>query len=164
MITYLALDQALQTSGWAIYGDGRLLDCGIFKTHNTIPIEERLGEVFTELTKLHDRYSFNYVFFEDIQKQQNVETYKKLCYVQAVVLLWCYFEQIDFDILSPSHWRSIIKDKYKVNFGKTRAEQKAAAQKFVKEHFNIDVTEDECDAICLGLAGLEEFNKHRSAF
>lgn len=161
---YLALDQALQTSGWAVYDNNKLLNYGFFKTHNTIPIEERLAEIFTELTKLFEKYDFNYVFFEDIQKQQNIETYKKLCYVHAAVMLWCYFEQIQFSILSPSHWRSIIKDKYKINFGKVRTDQKAAAQKFVKEHFDIQASEDECDAICLGLAGIEELGKKKSAF
>ena len=161
---YLALDQALQTTGWAIYEDGRLLDYGFFKTHNTISIEGRLGEIFVQLTKLYRKYNFNYMFFEDIQKQQNIETYKKLCYVQALIMIWCYFARISYTILSPSHRRSIIKDKYKINFGKNRSEQKAVAKKFVKEHFNIEATEDECDAICIGIAGIEEYNKNKSAF
>jgi Holliday junction resolvasome RuvABC endonuclease subunit len=66
--------------------------------------------------------------------------------------------------LAPSHWRSIIKDKHGIKFGRSRAEQKQKAQDFVKEFFNKEVTEDEADAICLGLAGVLEDEKNRSAF
>ena len=84
---YLALDQALQVSGWAIFNNSSLDKFGTFKTHATIPIEERLGEIFTNLTKLYKEYDFQYVFFEDIQSQGNAETYKKLAYTQAAVML-----------------------------------------------------------------------------
>ena len=66
--------------------------------------------------------------------------------------------------LSPSHWRSILKDKYGVKFGRSRADQKKAAQNFVKEHFNIVESEDTCDAICLGLAAVNEEKSQLSAF
>lgn len=162
---YLALDQALNTSGWALFEDNNLIQYGIFKTKSTDPIEKRLGNIWTELNNLVDKYDFEYLFFEDIQKQQNAETYKKLAYVQAAVILWCYWiESIQYNILSPSHWRSLLKDKYKTNFGKTRVEQKKAAQQLIEQLYNIKVTQDEADAICIGIAGLLEYNKNRSAF
>ena len=162
---YLALDQALNTSGWALFEDNNLIQYGIFKTKSTDPIEKRLGDIWTELNNLVDKYNFEYLFFEDIQKQQNAETYKKLAYVQAAVILWCYWvENIQYNILSPSHWRSLLKDKHKINFGKTRAEQKKAAQQLIEQLYNIKVTQDEADAICIGIAGLLEYNKNRSAF
>ena len=42
--------------------------------------------------------------------------------------------------------------------------QKAAAKEFVKTFFNIEATEDECDAVCLGLAGIIEREGNKSAF
>jgi hypothetical protein len=66
--------------------------------------------------------------------------------------------------LSPSHWRSVIKDKHGIKFGRTRVEQKKKAQEFVKDYFNKEVTEDEADAICLGYAGVLEDEKKKSAF
>ena len=44
-----------------------------------------------------------------------------------------------------------VKD-YKLNIkGKNRPEQKRNAQKYVNEKFNIKATQDECDAICIGV-------------
>lgn len=162
---YLALDQALNTSGWALFENTKLLQYGTFKTKATDPIEKRLGSIWEELDNLIEQYSFDYLFFEDIQRQQNVETFKKLAYTQAAILLWCYWkENIKYSVLSPSHWRSLLKDKYKMNFGKSRAEQKNAAQQLVSEVCGVRATEDESDAICIGLAGIIEYNKNRSAF
>lgn len=80
-------------------------------------------------------------------------------------MLWCAgVENLQFDILSPSHWRSVLKDKYAVSFGRKREEQKKAAQQLVERLYKIQVSQDEADAICLGLAGIEEYNKNRSAF
>ena len=110
-------------------------------------------------------YEFDYIFFEDIQQQKgNVETYKKLAYVQAAILLWCYFNEVSYTVLSPSHWRKILNEKYGIKFGRSRADQKAAARSFVKEHYSLSLGEDIADAINIAHAGWLEYNKNRSAF
>lgn len=40
-----------------------------------------------KLSLIEDEFNFDDVFFEDIQAQQNKETYKKLAYVQAAVMI-----------------------------------------------------------------------------
>lgn len=160
----LALDQALQTTGWAVFENSKLIDYGHFTIPANKPIEQRLSTLMQKLSLIEDEFNFEDVFFEDIQAQQNKETYKKLAYVQAAVMIWCYSTEHKFNILPPSHWRSILKEKYKINFGKVRAEQKKAAQELARQKFSVEATEDECDAICIGLAGLVEKNKKMSAF
>ena len=128
---YLALDQALKTTGFAVFNDNELVKWGTFTTNSTLPIEQRLGTFWTQLNKLSEKCIIDEIFLEDIQQQKgNVETYKKLCYVQAAIYLWCYFNSIPCSTLGPSHWRKIIKDKYKISFGKVRAEQNKAAIQF----------------------------------
>lgn len=161
---YLSLDQALQTTGWAIYEGDTLVTHGHFTISSTKPIEQRLGAIWKELNALYDTYEFDELFYEDIQKQQNAETYKKLAYVQAAVLLWCFFKDVRSTCLGPSHWRSVLSSAYNVSFGKTRPQQKAAAQQLVKDKFQVEATEDECDAICIGLAAIQEKSKKVSAF
>lgn len=163
---YLALDQALNTSGWAIFYNTRLEKIGTIKTNPTHAIHIRLGSIWRRLDELLEKEHFEYVFLEDTQKQTNAETYKKLCYVQAVILVWCFHNNIDYMILSPSHWRKIIKDEFGVSFGRKREEQKKAAQEWVHKNFEdfTDATEDECDAICIGCAGIKEKNRNKSAF
>ena len=162
---YLALDQALQTSGYAIFDNDKLVKWGTFSTKASDSIEERLYTIQQELTKLDQQYNIGYVFFEDTQKQVNLDTYKRLCYVQSVIMLWCRNRGgIKYNVLSPSHWRKILKDKYKINWGRKREEQKQAALQWVQQEYSGNFTSDSADAICIGKAGLIELNQNRSAF
>lgn len=155
----------MQNTGWAVFEGNNLIEFGIFKTKASSPIEQRLGSIWNKLNDLADKYEFGYLIFEDIQQQTNAETYKKLAYVQAAIFLWCYWnENIKYSILSPSHWRKILKDRYQVSFGRKREEQKKAAQQFVEQQYNLKVSSDEADAICIGAAGIIEYNKNRSAW
>lgn len=161
---YLSLDQSLRTTGWAIFEDKKLLKYGTFTIPSHHPIEQRLNRFIQELNELYRQYEFNELFFEDIQNQNNNETYKKLAYIQATIIIWCYNNCINFKILSSSHWRSILKEKYKISFGKKREEQKQKAIDFVQENFGEIVSSDEADAICLGFAEIQEKNILKSAF
>lgn len=150
----LALDQALGTTGYCIFNNIELETVGHFKTVSSKPIEERLCEIMRKLNELLNQYEFEHLVFEDIQKQTNISTYCKLAYVQAAVMIWCYNQNIKFTILSPSHWRKILKENYTIVFGRKREEQKQVAVDFIKLKYNTFVTSDEADACCLGLAYL----------
>ena len=162
---YLALDQALQTTGYAIFENEELIKWGTFSTNASYPIEERLNTIWNQLTLLDQQYNIGYVFFEDTQKQANLDTYKRLCYVQSVIMLWCRNRGgIKYKILSPSHWRKILKDKHQINWGRKREEQKQAALKWVRQEYDGKFTTDSADAVCIGKAGLIELGQNRSAF
>lgn len=155
---YLALDQSLNLSGWAVYQDKELVTFGTFKIKSSHSIEKRLHQLLNELNSLSNQFGpFDYVFFEDIQYQNNKETYKKLAFVQSVIYLWCYWQNINYSVLAPSHWRKIISEKYNIKFGKARAEQKKTCVNFIKQQMNLDsISEDEADAVAIGLAGIIE--------
>lgn len=158
----LALDQASRTTGWAIYDNKTLIASGHFSIPANKIIQDRLKSFVIYLNDLIEKYHPEKIYYEGIQYQSNIETYKKLAYIQAMII---YFSgSIPITELGPSHWRSVIKDKYGIKFGRSRAEQKQKAQEFVEQFFNEKVTEDEADAICLGYAGILEDEKTKSAF
>ena len=95
---------------------------------------------------------------------RSVETYKKLEYVQAMILFWCEKHEKNLYCLSPSHWRKILKDKYGMSWGRKRAEQKQTAIDFIQEHYKKEVDSDTADAICIGCAANIEINRTESAF
>lgn len=165
---YLALDQSLNITGFACFNaEGQLIENGTFNIPKNKPIDERLAAFYKQLTELVKDKNIVHIFFEDIQYQNNKDTFKKLAFVQATILLWCYWNEIKYTILSPSHWRKIITDNYGIKFGRARAEQKKNCFNFVTEKWNLlstDVTEDETDAIALGMAGLIELNESKSAW
>lgn len=161
----LALDQASRVTGVAIFDDDKLVKYGIFEIKSNQELGKRLTQFLENLDKLYAAYHFDAVAYEDIQLQMgNVETYKKLAYIQAMILFWCEKHEKNLYCLSPSHWRKVLKDKYGMSWGKKRAEQKQTAIDFIQEHYKKEVDSDTADAICIGCAANIEINKTESAF
>lgn len=161
----LALDQASRVTGVAIFDDDKLVKYGTFEIKSNQELGKRLTQFLENLDKLYAAYHFDAVAYEDIQLQMgNVETYKKLAYIQAMILFWCEKHEKNLYCLSPSHWRKILKDKYGISWGRKRAEQKQTAIDFIQEHYKKEVDSDTADAICIGCAANIEINKTESAF
>lgn len=161
----LALDQASRVTGVAIFDDDKLVKYGTFEIKSNQELGKRLTQFLENLDKLYAAYHFDVIVYEDIQLQMgNVETYKKLAYVQAMILFWCEKHEKNLYCLSPSHWRKILKDKYGMSWGRKRAEQKQTAIDFIQEHYKKEVDSDTADAICIGCAANIEINKTKSAF
>ena len=61
--------------------------------------------------------------------------------------LLCLFQEKEllYEIVSATKWRSYCEIK-----GRKRQEQKENTKQFVKEKFNLDVSEDEADAVAMG--------------
>ena len=161
----LALDQASRVTGVAIFDDDKLVKYGTFEIKSNQELGKRLTQFLENLDKLYAAYHFDAVAYEDIQLQMgNVETYKKLAYIQAIILFWCEKHETNLYCLSPSHWRKILKDKYGMSWGRKRVEQKQTAIDFIQEHYKKEVDSDTADAICIGCAANIEINKNKSAF
>lgn len=161
----LALDQASRVTGVAIFDDDKLVKYGTFEIKSNQELGKRLTQFLENLDKLYAAYHFDAVAYEDIQLQMgNVETYKKLAYIQAMILFWCEKHEKNLYCLSPSHWRKILKDKYGMSWGRKRVEQKQTAIDFIQEHYKKEVDSDTADAICIGYAANIEINKNESAF
>lgn len=161
----LALDQASRVTGVAIFDDDKLIKYGTFEIKSNQELGKRLTQFLENLDKLYAAYHFDAVAYEDIQLQMgNVETYKKLAYIQAMILFWCEKHEKNLYCLSPSHWRKILKDKYGMSWGRKRAEQKQTAIDFIQKHYKKEVDSDTADAICIGCAANIEINKTKSAF
>ena len=161
----LALDQASRVTGVAIFDDDKLVKYGTFEIKSNQELGKRLTQFLENLDKLYAAYHFDAVAYEDIQLQMgNVETYKKLAYIQAMILFWCEKHEKNLYCLSPSHWRKILKDKYGMSWGRKRAEQKQTAIDFIQKHYEKEVDSDTADAICIGCAANIEINKNKSAF
>jgi Holliday junction resolvasome RuvABC endonuclease subunit len=161
----LALDQASRVTGVAIFDDDKLLKYGTFEIKSNQELGKRLTQFLENLDKLYAAYHFDAVAYEDIQLQMgNVETYKKLAYIQAMILFWCEKHEKNLYCLSPSHWRKVLKDKYGMSWGRKRVEQKQTAIDFIQEHYEKEVDSDTADAICIGCAANIEINRTESAF
>ena len=150
----LALDQASYTTGWSVFENGQLKQFGKF-TLDEDNLGNRLNHFKNHIQKLISDYEINKVYFEDIQLQQgvsnNVRTYKVLAEIIGVLELLLTELNIPYEIVIASVWKSMVGVK-----GSNRAAQKKAAQTLVTEKFGVKATQDESDAICIGLYSIEK--------
>lgn len=143
--TILAFDQASKISGYAVFIDGKLETYGKF-TFDDVDIDVRLVKIRNKIIELVQQYNPTEVVYEDIQQQENVQTFKTLAEVYGVLSEVLEELHIKHSSVLASSWKSSLGIK-----GRNRPEQKRNAQQYVIDHYGIKPTQDECDAICIGL-------------
>lgn len=149
MSKFLALDQSSRITGYAVFENAKLIDYGKFSV-NDEDIGVRLMKIRQEVEQLIKRHEVEEVVFEDIQLQgnvaNNVQTFKALAEVFGVIYELVTELNLPNTAILASSWKSTLQVK-----GRTRPEQKRNAQALIEKTFNIKPTQDECDAICIGL-------------
>ena len=153
----LALDQASRISGWAIFEDDNLEQYGKIDVSQYGNLGDRLHIIREEVEHLIDDEHIDMVFLEDIymdgQKVNNVQTFKALAEVFGVLYELCISMDIPVEAVLAGTWKSTLGIK-----GKTRPEQKRAAQAWVEQTYGNKPTQDECDAICIGAHAIKQFD------
>ena len=140
----LALDQSSRVTGFAVFEDGMLIKVGKFTLEDS-EFSVRLHKFKKKISQLIRDYEITEVAFEEIQLQQNVDTFKKLAMVYGLMLYTVEDHQLPYTIISSNTWKSKCGIKKS-----TREPEKKQAQQFVQERYGIKVTQDEADATCLG--------------
>ena len=147
----LALDQSSRITGYAIFDGDKLVQHGKFDASlHSSDVGERLYYIRQKVDGMIAEHNIDTVILEDIQLQNNVvnnvQTFKTLAEVFGVIYELCVERKMNVSAVLASSWKSTLGIK-----GKDRAAQKKAAQEYVQSVFNIKLTQDECDAICIGL-------------
>lgn len=148
----LALDQASRTSGWSVFENGKLVTYGKFTVDDT-DFGLRLQKIRNKVKSLIETHNPDEVVFEDIQLQanqgNNVDTFKKLAEVFGVI----YELLTELNISNRAVLSTVWKSKLKLlhGAGQKRESQKQEAQRWVVETYGVKPTQDESDAICIGM-------------
>jgi len=151
----LALDQATIKTGYALFEDSQLKHHGVLNLeklansieHNTAM---RLVQMAMEIDKLIHAHKPDAIVIEDVAMLRDAHALIMLARIQgAVILSWALAQinDIPITIRAPSTWRTIL------GFEKgKRPALKRQAKEYVLQHFQIKATEDEADAICIGVS------------
>ena len=152
----LALDQATHVSGWAVYDGVKLLKYGSYKAKDHNDIDYRIMDFKNYLINMIEFWQPDFIVLEDIQLQQfgpkssnnvqGVTTYKGLAKLQGVIINLLIELEIDYKVVHTGVWREACGIK-----GKTRSDRKKSAQLIVKDIYEVNVNQDEADAICIGM-------------
>lgn len=110
---------------------------------------DRLHNIRNMIISLIEEYQPDKIAFEDIQLQQgavnNVATFKVLAEVYGIISELATGLHIENESYLAGTWRKGLGI-----IGRKRDEQKANAQRWVKDRYGLKVSEDAADAICIG--------------
>jgi Holliday junction resolvasome RuvABC endonuclease subunit len=162
-----AIDQATHTSGWAVFDGSNLVKFGKYTTKDYDDIDLRINDFKQYLINMIEFWSPDLIILEDIQLQQfgpkssnniqGVTTYKGLAKLQGVLINLFIEYGIEYQIVHTGTWREACGIK-----GKSRSERKKSAQLIVQEIYGVNPTQDEADAICIGLYITQRKEKNAS--
>ena len=144
----LALDQSSHITGYAVFEDGKLIHSSIFSLKSA-DLGERLYAYRNKLAELIDLYDIDEVAIEDIQFQKEIPTaittYRILAEVIGITEELLTELKKPYQFVNSNTWKSKLNIK-----GAKRPEQKKNAQAWVEKTYNIKVSQDQADAICIG--------------
>ena len=149
--TILALDQASNT-GWCIIRDNKIIEFGcIQKKYDHFYINA--VNTMVELAKLRTEYTPDILFFEDIYLGMNVNVMEKLAGLKGMIMYFCEVNKLEYECIKSNSWKS-----YHGIAGERTAQKNESVQK-VKELIGKEVTNDESDAILLGIFAVKTLRR-----
>ena len=156
----LSLDLSTKSSGWAIFKEQELINYGCITSSSTDLIK-RIHIMIDEIDRILQENEISKIIVEEVRPEGgygvgNQKTHKALMYLQAALEFLIhdnYNKKVEIEYIFPSAWRA--KCGIKNGRGIKRTSLKEADIAFVKENFNLDVNDDEADAICIGFANFK---------
>ena len=144
----LALDQSSRINGYAIYDNDTLITYGIYETTSYKSVD-RIVDICDWLTSIIQAWHPDLIGIEETQYNPNSymghDVFKLLSQVMGAVMLTAARCEKEIESVRIPVWRKHCGVK-----GKSRVDQKRSAQFLVKQWYDITVTDDVSDAICIG--------------
>ena len=148
----IALDQATKITGYAVFDGLELIKYGVFEV--TLDDEIARDNVMKMwLINMIENWQPDLIGIEGIQFQTTVNghhsmgvtTFETLARLQGILMETCFEKKIKYQICPTNTWRAHCGVK-----GKTRADKKMSTRHLIKDWYDINVSEDEADAIGIG--------------
>lgn len=156
-VKLLTIDSSTNKSGCAYFCNGKykahhLLDCSKDKN-----MDSRFEEMSHKLWAILEIYKPNIVYVEETVVLRNAQTQRFLTRLQGVIYAWCMNHGCEFNTIRPTTWRKQLLFSQGKNV--KRDQLKEQSVKYVLDHYNFNVGDDEADAICIGDAVLKMFGE-----
>jgi len=147
----LALDNATNKTGYAVFEGNKLLTHGVKSTNQKNPIL-KIIELKNWMIGVIGLWKIDVIAVENVQLQDNPQTLILLSKLLGVLeVAGQELTKEEVLVVSSNTWKSFCGIK-----GKTRFQQKEDAQKYIKVKFGFVATQDAADAICLGLYAVHQ--------
>ena len=145
----LSLDQSTSKTGWALIENSLVEEYGLIDWDDkSLPTDDRFLKMCNSIKDLILKNGIEILLMEDTTWQRNAQALKLLSRLQGFIIAICDIENIRWEIIHPSTWRTNL------NFKKDKRDgYKKQAIKYVQNELLIsDATEDESEALCIGIS------------
>lgn len=149
----IAFDQATRFTGFSCFDGPDLRNYGLLEAHEE-DSDARLDEMAGQIRDLIRRYNPKFIVFEGVMFQKSPNALIMLANLQGVIRGICQERGCGYAVYAPTAWRRLMGIRQ--GSGITRDKLKAQAIALVHEAYGIEVAEDVCEAICIGLAHLRK--------
>lgn len=153
----LSLDQSTRLSGYCLFEDNKYVCSGVVDmSKSKLATPERSFEMAKALWKIIKKYKPEHLIIEETQQQNNVKTVIILSRLQGMIIGYAEAHGVKTHILLPSQWRAALG--YTQGPKVKREELKKQSIDYVSKNFGMDLTEDECESICINEAAHRIYN------
>ena len=145
----IAFDQSTTASGWCVMemGSGDIIESGVILPKKNDETIDRIIYTIKRCLHLVRTNDIAFVFIEGVQVQKNPRVYEVLAKLAGSLEIMLYESGYLVNVVKASEWRKRVGIK-----NRKRAEVKKEAIELVKELYDLEVTEDECEAILFARA------------
>ena len=145
----IAFDQSTRATGFCIMemGTARIIESGVVIPNKNDETIDRITYTIKRCLNLVRTNEVAFVFIEGVQIQRNPKVYEILAKLAGSLEIMLYESGYLVNVVKASEWRKRVGIK-----GRKRADVKKEAIEMVKELYELEPTEDECEAILMARA------------
>ena len=140
----IAFDQSTTASGYCVMelGTARIIESGVVIPNKNDETIDRIIYTIKRCLNLVRTNEVAFVFIEGVQVQRNPRVYEVLAKLAGSLEIMLYESGYLVNVVKASEWRKRVGIK-----NRKRADVKKEAIEMVKELYELDVSEDESEAI-----------------
>ena len=153
----LSLDTSTVHTGWAVFEAGVLSEHGVIDSAKEGDKEVRFQSMCLSLWKLLNTYRPGTVVIETTAVTRNAYIQRSLTEILGIVRMWTFLHKKEFVSYVPGQWRRLVSS---IQIPKNRKDLKKWSMDTVKDIYSISASDDECDAILIGQARINEINEY----
>ena len=145
----IAFDQSTRATGWCVMEmkTARIIESGIILPKKNDETIDRITYTIKRCLNLVRTNEVAFVFIEGVQVQRNPRVYEVLAKLAGSLEVMLYESGYLVNVVKASEWRKRVGIK-----SRKRADVKKEAMELVKELYNLEVSEDESEAILFARA------------
>ena len=145
----IAFDQSTRATGFCIMemGTARIIESGVVIPNKNDETIDRIIYTIKRCLHLVRTNEIAFVFIEGVQIQRNPKVYEILAKLAGALEVMLYESGYLVNVVKASEWRKRVGIK-----GRKRADVKKEAIELVKELYDLEVSEDEAEAVLFARA------------